>query len=74
MNDSSTSIQGECHKYTSVRGRTGGWTDVFCDHLFKIGSKMHSVQESVSDVSDITHSMKKYPVCHIMDDSCTYVR
>ena len=57
-----------------MRGQTVGWTDVHCEHLFKIGSKLHAVQESVSDPSDILHSMRKYPVCHVCDDSCTYIR
>ena len=39
--------QGACHSYTIKRGRTGGFTDVFCDHLFKVGSKVQSLQESV---------------------------
>ena len=39
--------QGACHAYTIKRGRTGGFTDVFCDHLFKVGSKVQSLQESV---------------------------
>ena len=47
---------------------------MFCEHGTKVGSKLHPVQESVSDVSNILRSMKKYPVGHIMDDSCTYRR
>ena len=35
---------------------------------------MMPVQESVSDAYDIINSLKKVPVVHIMDDSCTYVR
>ena len=35
---------------------------------------MHAIQESVSDPSDVLNSMKKYPVCHVCDDSCTFVR
>ena len=42
--------QGPCHSYTVKRGRTGGFTDVFCDHLFKVASKIQSVQESVRQV------------------------
>ena len=48
--------QGPCHAYTVKRGRTGGFTDVFCDHLFKVASKIQSVQESVRQVpSTIVH-------------------
>ena len=39
--------QGACHAYTNKRGRTGGFTDVFCDHMSKVGSKVQSMQESV---------------------------
>ena len=66
--------QGPCHKYIVKRGRTGGFTDVFCEHLFKIASKVQSLQESVSDPSDVVQSMKKMPKVHILDDSCNYVR
>ena len=34
---------------------------------------MESVQESVSDPSNIIHSMKKRPVLHVCDDPCTLV-
>ena len=39
--------QGACHGYKRKRGRTGGFTDVYCDHKFKIGSKVQPKQESV---------------------------
>ena len=32
---------------------------------------MQAVQESVSDPSNIIHSMKKRPILHICDDACT---
>ena len=67
-------FQGSCHNYTHKRGQTGGWTDVFCEHLTKVGSKMMAVQETVSDSYDIMHSLKKLPIVHMMDDSCAYVR
>ena len=65
---------GPCHTYVQQRGRTGGWMDAWCIHDFKIGAKMESIQESVSDISDIIHSMKKFPVLHILDDPCHFVR
>ena len=67
-------FQGPCHSYTHERDQTGGFTDMYCEHLTKVGSKLMAVQESVSDPSDIIHSMKKMPVVHILDDSCTFVR
>ena len=53
------------------QGRTGGWQDCFCPHLFKLASKMEVIQESVSDPSDIIHSMKKRPILIVCDDACT---
>ena len=47
MSNKFLSGQGPCHGYTCKRGRTGGFTDVFCDHLFKVASKVQSMQESV---------------------------
>ena len=38
--------QGACHGYIAKRGCTGGFTDAFCDHLFKVASKVHPRQES----------------------------
>ena len=35
---------------------------------------MHVIQESVSNLSGVLNSMKKYPVCHVSDESCTFVR
>ena len=64
-------VIGPCHGYLQERGRTGGWQDCFCPHLFKICSKMETVQESVSDPSNIIHSMKTRPILHICDDACT---
>lgn len=66
--------QGECHQYTSVRGRTAGWTDGFCPHGFKLGAKKQPAQESVGDASDLLRSFPKYPMCHLCDDACNYVR
>jgi hypothetical protein len=37
--------QGICHGYHYQRGQTGGWHDVWCEHLFKVGSKMQACQE-----------------------------
>ena len=34
---------------------------------------METMQESVSDISDIVHSMKKFPKLHVLDDACTFV-
>ena len=39
--------QGPCHEYKIKRNRTGGFTDVFCDHRTKVASKVQPVQESV---------------------------
>ena len=66
--------QGPCHTYTQNRGRTGGWTDMWCQHEMKIASKLETMQESVSDVSDILHTMKKIPPVHVLDDPCHLVR
>ena len=64
---------GPCHGYLQQRGRTGGWQDCHCPHLFKLCSKMESIQESVADPSDIMHSFKKRPICLVCDDACTLV-
>ena len=53
------------------QGRTGGWQDCHCPHLFKLASKMEVIQESVSDPSNICHSFKKRPICVVCDDACT---
>ena len=47
MSNKFLSGQGPCHGYTCKRGQTGGFTDVYCDHLFKVATKVQSVQESV---------------------------
>ena len=66
--------QGPCHNYVQERGRTGGWTDAWCQHDMKVASKIETMQETVSDVSDVVHSLKKFPVLLVMDDPCHYVR
>ena len=67
-------LSGPCHQYVHQRGRTGGWQDLWCPHETKIGAKMEALQESVSDVSDIIHSLKKLPTLHVLDDPCHFVR
>lgn len=47
--------------------------DAWCPHDTKIGSKMETMQESVSDINDIIHCLKKFPILHIHDDSCHLV-
>ena len=32
--------------------------DMHCPHLFKLGAKLQACQESVSDPSDLVHSLK----------------
>ena len=64
---------GPCHSYIQTRDRTGVWQDCHCPHRFKIASKMQSVQESVSDPSNIIHSLVKRPILHICDGACTSV-
>ena len=59
-------ILGPCHQYVQQRKRTGGWTDVWCPHNIKVASKMEARQETVSNPSDVVHSMKKLPVLHIL--------
>ena len=58
--------QGICHGYSYKRGQTGGWQDVWCEHLFKVGSKMQACQESVSDPADVLMSLKKLPILGIL--------
>jgi hypothetical protein len=36
--------QGPCHSYVQQRGRTGGWTDMWCQHDMKVASKMETMQ------------------------------
>ena len=87
--------KGICHNYMYERGRTGGFQDMYCSHLFKvlityldtfencdisqqnlivltvkilyvymqdfffqISTKLQACQESVSDPSDLIHTMK----------------
>ena len=66
--------QGVCHAYVQVQGRTAGFQDLWCQHETKIGSVMQTLQESVTDPSDLVHSMKKLPKVHLCDDSCTLGR
>ena len=32
--------ESECHNYVIRKSFTGGWTDLYCEHNFKLGSKM----------------------------------
>jgi len=32
--------ESECHNYVIRKSFTGGWTDLYCEHNFKFGSKM----------------------------------
>ena len=64
-------VAGSCHGYMQQQGRTGGWQDCHCPHLFKLCSKMETIQESVADPSNILHSFKKRPICVVCDDACT---
>ena len=65
--------RGNCHKYVHSLGETGGWTDDWCPHAVKYGSKMMVLQESVIDPADIYLSLLFPPVLQIMDDPCTMV-
>ena len=47
---------------------------MWCPHDCKVGSKLETLQETVSYPSDVVHSLKKLPVLHIMDDACHFVR
>ena len=62
---------GPCHTYIQQRGKTAGFQDCHCPHRFKICTKMQAAQETVSDPSNIIHSMKKRPIVLICDDACT---
>ena len=64
----------ECHTYVIKSGWTGGWVDCFCEHGFKIASKMLTKKESVGDHSDIRLSLHKIPKLHFIDDACTLAR
>ena len=46
---------------------------MWCPHETKVGAKMEALQESVSDVSDILHSLRKLPPLHVLDDPCHLV-
>ena len=48
---------GPCHTYIQQRGKTAGFQDCHCPHRFKICTKMQAAQETVSDPSNIIHSM-----------------
>lgn len=65
--------EGVCHQYKQVQGHTGGWQDLWCIHCTKIGAKMETMQESVSDSLDLIQSLVKVPILHICDDACTLV-
>ena len=65
---------GTIFAYVQQRGRTGGWMDAWCPHNTKVGAKLETMQESVSDISDIIHCLEKMPKLHILDDPCHYVR
>ena len=54
--------QGVCHNYEYKRGQTGGWHDLWCEHLVKLGSKLQACQETVADPTDLLLCMKKFPV------------
>ena len=58
-------FQGPCHSYVHKRGQTAGWTDVFCQHCFKVGSKILPVQETVAASYNILNSLKKIPIGHV---------
>ena len=62
-----------CHKYVHSIGETGGWTDQWCIHNIKYGSKVMILQESVVDPADIYLSMLFPPTLQILDDPCTFV-
>ena len=64
---------GNCHGYNHVLGQTGGWTDSWCPHSVKYGSKMMVLQESVVDPCDIFLSLKYQPTLQILDDPCTFM-
>ena len=63
---------GNCHKYLHILGETGGWSDSWCPHNVKYGSKIMVLQESVIDPADIFLSLKFPPALQILDDPCTF--
>ena len=62
-----------CHKYMHSVGETGGWTDQWCPHNIKYGSKIMVLQESVVDPADIYLSLLWPPLLQILDDPCTFI-
>jgi len=62
-----------CHKYCHSLGETGGWTDQWCVHNIKYGSKIMILQESVVDPSDIYLSLLYPPLLQVLDDPCTFI-
>ena len=62
-----------CHQYTHSIGETGGWTDTWCIHNVKYGSKKMILQESVVDPADIYLSLLFPPALQILDDPCTFI-
>ena len=70
----SSFLAGPCHTYVQQRGRTAGWTDAWCPHETKVGSKIMPVQESAADSSNILHSLEWLPTLHLCDDACHVVR
>ena len=65
-------LKGPCHKYVHKRGQTAGFTDAFCQHSFKIASKLLSGQETVADPASILNSMPKIPIGHFCGKN-TYI-
>ena len=71
--DCLVSGNSSCHKYTHSLGETGGWTDDWCIHGVKYGSKKMIKQESVIDPADIYLSLLFPPLLQILDDPCTFI-
>ena len=63
--------RGNCHNYNHSLGETGGWSDTWCPHNIKYGSKMMVLQESVIDPADLYLSLLYPPSLQICDDPCT---
>ena len=64
---------GNCHNYSHSLGETGGWTDNWCPHNIKYGSKKMILQESVVDPADLYLSLRFPPSLQVVDDPCTLV-
>ena len=62
-----------CHIYTHSVGETGGWSDQWCPHNIKYGSKKMVFQESVVDPADLYLSLMYPPLLLILDDPCTFI-